>query len=106
MVQVSTLNFILLSTFIAFQLSKSQKGGSKPFTREVTGIGQNTSLRQMGVKVVKATGLGGRGAGEDEEGEGEDHRPYVVIEVDEPGQRYQTQPGLGRAPVWDQQFSV
>ena len=101
MVQVSTLNFISLSTFIAFQLSKSQKGGSKPFTREVTGIGQNTSLRQMGVKVVKATGLGGQEAGEDE-----DHRPYVVIEVDEPGQRYQTGPGLGRAPVWDQQFSV
>ena len=101
MVQVSTLNFISLSTFIAFQLSKSQKGGSKPFTREVTGIGQNTSLRQMGVKVVKATGLGGQEAREDE-----DHRPYVVIEVDEPGQRYQTGPGLGRAPVWDQQFSV
>lgn len=99
MVQVSTLNFITLSTFIAFQLSKSQKGGSKPFTREVTGIGQNTSLRQMGVKVVKATGLGGQE-------EGEDQRPYVVIEVDEPGQRYQTGPGLGRAPVWDQQFSV
>ena len=56
----------------------------------------------MGVKVVKATGLGGREAGD----EGAEHRPYVVIEVDEPGQRYQTGPGLGRAPVWDQQFSV
>lgn len=51
----------------------------------------------MGVKVVKATGLGG------EDGE---QQPYVVIEVDEPGQRYQTQPSQGRAPVWDQQFSV
>ena len=96
MVQVSTLNFILLSTFIALQLSKSQKGGSKPLTREITGIGQNTSLRQMGVKVVKASGLGG----------GEEQQPYVVIEVDEPGQRHQTLPGRGRAPVWDQQFSV
>ena len=105
MVQVSTLNFILLSTFIALQLSKSQKGGSKPFNREVTGIGQNTSLRQMGVKVVKATGLGGRGAG-GEDVTGQEQRPYVVIEVDEPGQRYQTQPVLGMAPVWDQQFSV
>ena len=56
----------------------------------------------MGVKVVKATGLGGRG----EDVPGQEQRPYVVIEVDEPGQRYQTQPGLGRAPVWDQQFSV
>ena len=59
----------------------------------------------MGVKVVKATGLGGRGAGV-EDVPGQEQRPYVVIEVDEPGQRYQTQPVLGMAPVWDQQFSV
>ena len=50
----------------------------------------------MGVKVVKASGLGGE----------EQQQPYVVIEVDEPGQRHQTLPGRGRAPVWDQQFSV
>ena len=65
-------------------------------SREITGIGQNTSLRQMGVKVVKASGLGGE----------EEQQPYVVIEVDEPGQRHQTLPSRGRAPVWDQQFSV
>ena len=84
----------------SLKLSKSQKGGSKPFSREVTGIGQNTSLRQMGVKVVKASGLGGRVC------DGEAVEAYVVIEVDEPGQRYQTQPIRSRDPVWDQQFSV
>ena len=58
------------------------------------------SLRQMGVKVVKASGLGGRVC------DGEAVEAYVVIEVDEPGQRYQTQPIRSRDPVWDQQFSV
>ena len=54
----------------------------------------------MGVKVVKASGLGGRVC------DGEAVEAYVVIEVDEPGQRYQTQPIRSRDPVWDQQFSV
>jgi len=77
--------------------SLSNKGGSKPFSREVTGIGQNSCIKQMGVKVVKATNIGAKE---------EKVQAYVVIEVDEPSQRFQTRTLEGSNCVWDQHFSV
>ena len=52
----------------------------------------------MAVKVLKATQLG------DEEGICVE--PYVVLEVDEPSQRYQTVVGGGTVPSWDQTFTM
>ena len=53
----------------------------------------------MGVKIVKATNLVNKTAGGD-------LKAYVVIEVDEPSQRYQTKSVTGGNFVWDQNFSV
>lgn len=51
----------------------------------------------MGVKVVKATNIGAKE---------EKVQAYVVIEVDEPSQRFQTRTLEGSNCVWDQHFSV
>ena len=77
------------------QLSNSNKSGGKAYSREITGIGENSCVKLMGVKVVKATGL-----------KLENVVAYVVVEVDEPSQRFQTRSCSGPTCVWDQNFSV
>ena len=51
----------------------------------------------MGVKVVKATNIGSKD---------DNVKAYVVIEVDEPSQRFQTKTLEGSNCTWDQHFSV
>ena len=53
----------------------------------------------MGVKIVKATNLASKAASDD-------LKAYVVIEVDEPSQRFQTKSVTGANFAWDQNFSV
>jgi len=74
-------------------------GGSKAYTREITGIGQNSCIKTMGVKVVKASNLGSKGS---------EKKCYVVVELDEPSQRCQTKSvaGPGSVYTWEQNFSV
>ena len=79
------------------QLSKSNKGGGTRFSREITGIGNNICIKELGVKVVKASQLGNVNS---------INSPYVVLEIDEPSQRHQTSTSNGPNWVWDQNFSV
>ena len=52
----------------------------------------------MTVSVLKATQLGSVS--------GICVEPYVVLEVDEPSQRYQTTVGGGAVSSWDQTFTM
>ena len=67
------------------------------FSREVTGIGNNICMKPMVVRIVKAGQLGQVGP---------TSKPYVVLEIDEPSQRYQTNTTRPPSWVWDEQFSV
>ena len=69
----------------------------KVFSREVTGIGNNICMKPMVVRIVKAAQLGQVSAAS---------RPYVVLEIDEPSQRYQTNTTRPPHWGWDEQFSV
>jgi len=73
------------------------RGGSRPHSAEVCGIG-SSSARQMEVKIVKATQLGGL--------TGNCVEPYVVLEVDEPSQRHQTCTRSGAVSGWDETFTI
>ena len=90
-------NVKLDENLILLQLSTI--GGSKAYTREITGIGQNSCIKTMGVKVVKASNLGSKGS---------EKKCYVVVELDEPSQRCQTKSvaGPGSVYTWEQNFSV
>ena len=66
-------------------------------SREITGIGNNITIKEMGVKVVKAGQLGNVTS---------TSNPFVILEIDEPSQRYQTNTAKGPTCVWDQNFSV
>ena len=52
-------------------------------------------VKQLGVRVVKGAELGGGAT-----------PAWVVLEVDEPGQQFQTRPVIGPDPAWDQAFTV
>ena len=67
------------------------------FSREVTGIGNNICMKPMVVRIVKAGQLGQVSPAS---------KPYVVLEIDEPSQRYQTKTTRGPSWAWDEQFSV
>ena len=79
------------------QLSNSNKGGGKIVSREITGIGNNITIKEMGVKVVKASQLGTISS---------TSNPFVILEIDEPSQRFQTNTSKGPNCVWEQTFSV
>ena len=88
-------NFLRFTRF--FQLSNSNKSVGRVFSREVRGIGNNTCMKPMVVRIVKAGQLGQVSPAS---------KPYVVLEIDEPSQRYQTKTTRGPSWVWDEQFSV
>jgi len=78
-------------------LSSFNKGGSKPHSTEIHGIGNHSKGKQMDVKVAKVTQLA----------EGNDKvQPYIVMEVDEPSQRFQTKTTQGSSCTWDDTFKV
>ena len=69
-----------------------------------TGAYKGSVSRQLSVRIVKATGMGPGSGGGNDVTSGGGREPYVVVEVDEPSQRFRTTAGEGDDNVmeWNQ----
>ncbi|KAJ1353299.1 hypothetical protein KIN20_009900 [Parelaphostrongylus tenuis] len=61
-------------------------------------VNLRSESNKLRVKVIKAVRLGR------ETGIPDVHQPFVVIEVDEPAQKFTTNKGLGTCPYWEESF--